>query len=130
MAAGLFLIAAVSVAATAQSTAVKAVQLPFGEWLADVRARQSERGERQEVGDEELGDVTEPIARIIERDRAQVETVQPLETYISRRLRPAAIRMGRQMLIRHRALLGRVSDAYGVPAPLIVAIWGIETNYG
>ena len=34
------------------------------------------------------------------------------------------------MLQRHRALLERASKTYGVPAPVIVALWGIESNFG
>jgi len=34
------------------------------------------------------------------------------------------------MLQRHRVLLERVSKIYGVPAPVIVALWGIESNFG
>ena len=34
------------------------------------------------------------------------------------------------MYARHRILLDQVAKTYGVPAPYILALWGIETNYG
>jgi lytic murein transglycosylase len=38
--------------------------------------------------------------------------------------------MGRQMLQRHAALLARVEKRFGVPPEIIVAIWGLESDYG
>jgi membrane-bound lytic murein transglycosylase B len=102
----------------------------FSEWLAGVRAEALARGIRQEVVEEALGQIDEPLAESIERDREQPETVLPLEAYIAARVRASTVRTGRQMLQRHRALLARVSKTYGVPAPVIVALWGIESNFG
>jgi len=102
----------------------------FSEWLAGVRAEALARGIRQDIVDQALGPIEEPLVSSIERDREQPETVVPLEAYIASRLRPATVRTGRQMLQRYRALLRRVSNNYGVPAPVIVALWGMESNFG
>ena len=102
----------------------------FSEWLAGVRAEALARGIRQDIVDQALGPIEEPLVSSIERDREQPETVLPLEAYIASRLRPATVRTGRQMLQRYRALLRRVSNNYGVPAPVIVALWGMESNFG
>jgi membrane-bound lytic murein transglycosylase B len=45
-------------------------------------------------------------------------------------LTPARIDGGVAFYNEHRALLDRISAQYGVPAPIIVAILGVETNYG
>jgi membrane-bound lytic murein transglycosylase B len=102
----------------------------FSEWLAGVRADALSRGIRQEVVDEALGQIDGPLVESIEHDREQPETLLSLEAYITSRVRASTVRTGRQMLQRHRALLERVSKAYGVPAPVIVALWGIESNFG
>ena len=39
-------------------------------------------------------------------------------------------RKGRELLDRHAALLAQVSETYGVQARFIVALWGIETDFG
>ncbi|MEF2551927.1 lytic murein transglycosylase [Aurantimonas sp. A2-1-M11] len=39
-------------------------------------------------------------------------------------------RQGRALLAKHRAVLGRIEARYGVPAPVIVAIWGRESAFG
>ena len=102
----------------------------FAEWLEGVRAEALTRGIRQEVVDQALGGIDQPLRVVVERDRAQPESVQSLKTYIARRVTPSAIRTARRMLDRHREVLGRVSDQFGVPMPIILSIWGLESNFG
>jgi membrane-bound lytic murein transglycosylase B len=102
----------------------------FAEWLAGVRTEALERGIRQEIVDAALADVSEPLPIILERDRAQAETVFSLEKYLSRRLTAKLIRSGRDAYARERELIDRVGEQYGVPPRIIVAIWGAESNFG
>jgi len=67
---------------------------------------------------------------VLERDRAQAETVLPLENYIRRLLTARRIRHGREVYADYRDLLDRVSKQYGVPSRIIAAIWGVESNFG
>jgi membrane-bound lytic murein transglycosylase B len=102
----------------------------FSEWLAGVRAEALARGLRPEIVDAALAGVEEPQPIILERDRAQAETVFSLEHYIARRLTSKLIMSGREAFARHRDLLEEIGDTYGVPPRIIAAIWGIESNYG
>ena len=102
----------------------------FSEWLAGVRADALDRGIRAEIVDEALATVEEPEPTVIARDRSQAETVLPLENYVARQLRPIVIRTGRDMYARHHKVLTEVADRYGVSPRIIVAIWGIESNFG
>jgi membrane-bound lytic murein transglycosylase B len=102
----------------------------FAEWLAGVRAEALTRGIREETVDAALADVSEPLPIILERDRAQAETVFSLEKYLSQRLTAKLIQRGRDALAQHRELLDQVAARYGVPPSIIVAIWGVESNYG
>jgi lytic murein transglycosylase len=52
------------------------------------------------------------------------------EDYAAIAVTPKRIERGRKLLRKHGALLSRVEREFGVPAPVIVAIWGLETNYG
>jgi membrane-bound lytic murein transglycosylase B len=102
----------------------------FSEWLAGVRAEAIARGVREEIVDAALADVTEPLPIILERDRAQAETILPLEKYIARSLTPKLITAGRDAFATHRELLDQISERYGVPSRIIVAVWGMESNFG
>ena len=102
----------------------------FSEWLSAVRSEALDRGIREDVVREALDSLDEPLPVVIERDRSQAEVVLPLETYIARRLTGSALASGREMYARHRTLLEHVAEDYGVPAPMMLAIWGVESNFG
>ena len=94
----------------------------FSEWLAGVRTEALSRGIRQEIVDEALSNIEEPLPVVIERDRTQAERILPLETYVARRLKPKFIRTARERFEKHRALLTEVGEAYGVSPRIIVEI--------
>lgn len=102
----------------------------FTEFVKGIHDEAIAKGIRPEIADAALANLEEPLPIVIERDRTQAETVLPLETYIERRLTPKRVRTGREMMARHRDLLARVADRYGVPARIVVAIWGVESEYG
>src|ERR1700689_3407892 len=68
----------------------------FSEWLNGVHAEALARGIRQEIVDQALGGVTEPLVDPVQSDLAQPEKVLSLEDFISRHLRPATVRTGPQ----------------------------------
>jgi membrane-bound lytic murein transglycosylase B len=102
---------------------------PFDEWLAEMRAEAASRGIREEILDRALADL-EPVAQILERDRTQAEFVLDVDAYVKRRLTRGTIRTARQMFARHRRLLQRVEKQYGVTGRVLVAVWGLESNFG
>jgi membrane-bound lytic murein transglycosylase B len=103
---------------------------PFGDWLASVRAEAIARGISAELVDRAFDGLAAPEPTVIERDRTQAEFVLDLDAYLRRRLTPVMTRRGRALAAEHRALLARVGAAYDVQPRVVVAIWGIESNYG
>jgi membrane-bound lytic murein transglycosylase B len=71
-----------------------------------------------------------PESTVVERDRSQPELTLSLEQYLSRRVTSAMLRSARTMFSRYRSVLTRVSERYGVPPGVLVAIWGLESNFG
>jgi lytic murein transglycosylase len=68
---------------------------------------------------------------VLSFDRRQRGTFRKsFEEYAATRVTAGRISKGRQLLQRHAALLSRIEQQFGVPAPLIVAIWGLETDFG
>ena len=101
----------------------------FEEFLAGVRTEALSRGISQATLDRALAHLQiEPV--VVARDRAQPETVQSLDAYLAQRLSARTIATAREMHTRHAALLARTEAAYGVPGPTMVAIWGLESNFG
>ncbi|MEW5982289.1 MAG: lytic murein transglycosylase [Acidobacteriota bacterium] len=127
----LLLVAIAVLLSTAGANAVGSAQEQpsFDDWLAALRTEALGRGISERTVTAALGGI-EPLPIVLERDRAQAETTLTIEQYLRQRLTPRVVRTARDMAIRHRQMLGRVSAAYGVPASIVVAIWGLESNFG
>lgn len=102
---------------------------PFADWLAAVRTEAVTRGIRNDILDQAFAGV-EPLAQILDRDHSQAEFTLDLADYLKRRLTAATVRTAQQMYGRHRDLLGRVGEKYGVDPRVVVAVWGLESNFG
>lgn len=68
--------------------------------------------------------------RVLELDRQQPEFTTTFADYLNRRVTIKRVEKGREMLVRHKDLLNRVSKEYGVAPQYLVAFWGLETNFG
>jgi membrane-bound lytic murein transglycosylase B len=111
------------------SGAPTAASEPFDAWLEGVRVEAAERGVSQQVIDEALGDIA-PIERVIQLDRNQPEFRMKFDEYLRNVINQRRIDTGRRMMEEHADLLAEVSVKYGVQPRFIVALWGIETDFG
>jgi membrane-bound lytic murein transglycosylase B len=102
----------------------------FSEWLTELRAEALTKGVRPEVLDAAFADVEQPVETILERDRAQAEFTLPLDQYLKRRLTPSLVRTAQGMFTKSRTLLTEVGKRYGVSPRVVVAVWGLESNFG
>ena len=69
-------------------------------------------------------------ARVLKQDRGQPSLSQSFLEFADRILSADRFRRGRAMLERHSETLARIERDYGVPSAIIVAFWGLETDYG
>lgn len=127
-------IAALSVAALGILLAVlsapaHAADQDFPTWLEGVREEAAARGVSDGILDRALTGV-KPIRRVIELDRNQPEFKLKVDEYLNRVVTQGRIRYGRELLARHADILDEVSRRYGVQKRFIVALWGIETDFG
>ena len=102
---------------------------PFNQWLEELRAEARERGISEKILDTALSDL-EPIERVIELDRQQPEFTLTFQEYRERVVPQSRIDRGRRMMAEHRELLEEIGGEYGVQPRFIVALWGIETDFG
>lgn len=70
------------------------------------------------------------LERVVELDRYQPEFVRPIWEYLDSAVSSTRVSNGREKLAQHRQTAARMEERYGVPAEVLVAIWGIESNYG
>ncbi|HVL34607.1 MAG TPA: lytic murein transglycosylase [Burkholderiales bacterium] len=103
-----------------------------GEFTACVARLQTAaraEGISERVVNEVLGTVTRQD-RVLELDRKQPEFTLPFTEYYNRRVTPERVARGRKLLAEHAAMLRGIERDFGVPAPYLVAFWGLETNFG
>lgn len=100
----------------------------FQTFLTDIRGAALERGIRAETLDAILPNVR-IHRRAVVADRSQAEFVDTYERYL-RRVSPQRIARGQQLMAEHGAMIRRVASEYGVQPRFIVAIIGLESNYG
>ena len=101
----------------------------FAEWREGVRSEALGLGISAAIFDAAFVDV-EPIPRVIELDRSQPEVTLTFDQYVERVVPESRVAKGRKLLADHRDLLEPIGRKYGVPPRFIVALWGIETNFG
>ena len=108
-----------------------AASTPAG--FAECKARLHEQAIAAGVSSETASEVmarAEHLERVIELDRRQPEFSTTFADYLNRRVNDARISQGRELLKEHQELLASVTRETGVPAPYLVAFWGLETNFG
>lgn len=101
----------------------------FPNWLNAFRQEVAADGMAPRVIDSALGDVVYDKA-IISRDRSQGVFRLSFEKFSARLVTPSRLARGRALLQSNAALLREIESRYGVPGPVLVSIWGLETGYG
>jgi membrane-bound lytic murein transglycosylase B len=145
--------AAASIAATAHAQVLRADPVPddavlpgggetvtstaaeagFQGWLSTFRAQAQGQGIRIATLDATLAGVSYS-PRVVELDRAQPDdsgsATALFSDYLARRLEPVREARGRAARDRNVAKLGQLEATTGVPASMVLGIWGMESSYG
>jgi lytic murein transglycosylase len=100
----------------------------FEAWLADFKTEAAAKGISPAAIASSLGGVTLDRA-ILTRDHSQQVFSQSFEEF-SGRMVPPRLSRGSSMMKQYGSVLGRIEQTYGVPGEVLVAIWGLETDYG
>ena len=99
-------------------------------FVRNISAEAAAAGISQDVIASALGGVQQDMA-VLAFDRRQRGTFQKtFEQYVSTRVGAGRINGGRAMLQRHAALLSQIEARFGVPRQILVAIWGLESDFG
>jgi len=101
----------------------------FAAWLRALHAEARQLDISEKTLDAALTGLR-PLPRVIELDRRQPEVTLTYTQYIQRALSASRVQRGKHLLATHRALLMEIGAAYGVQPSVIVALWGMETDYG
>lgn len=101
----------------------------FAEWVA--RFRESARAAGiDEATLSAAFDTVRLRPRAVEADRSQPEFTRTLWDYLDAAVSPQRVATGQQKLAELRTEAEAAAARHGVPAPVLTAVWGIESNYG
>jgi lytic murein transglycosylase len=101
----------------------------FEAWLGRFKAKAAAQGISPAVISSALAGVSyDPT--VVRLDRSQRSFKLSFEEFYARRVGPGLLRRGQSLMRTHQPTLARIEQRFGVPAPILIAIWGLETNYG
>jgi lytic murein transglycosylase len=100
----------------------------FDAWLTDFKSEAAAKGIAPTAINAGLNGVTLDQS-VLSRDRSQHVFNQSFEEF-SGRMVPPRLTRGSNMMKQYGSVLSRIEQAYGVPGEVLVAIWGLETDFG
>jgi lytic murein transglycosylase len=100
----------------------------FQAWLDDFKTEAAAKGISQAAINSSLNGVTLDQG-ILSRDRSQKVFSQSFEEF-SGRMVPPRLSRGANLMKQYGSVLSRIEQTYGVPGEVLVAIWGLETDFG
>src|SRR5215475_5039953 len=100
----------------------------FDAWVADFKTEAAAKGISQQAITAGLAGVTLDQS-VLSRDRSQKVFSQSFEEF-SGRMVPPRMQRGSNMMKQYGSVLSRIEQTYGVPGEVLVAIWGLETDFG
>ena len=101
----------------------------FALWVADFRQSARSAG----ISDATLNaalDTVRFLPRVIDSDRAQPEFTRNVWDYLDSAVSAQRVARGQEKLLQLRSQIDPIAKQYGVPAEVLVAIWGMESSYG
>jgi membrane-bound lytic murein transglycosylase B len=101
----------------------------FAQWRDGFRAQALAAGIRADVFDAAFAGI-EPDDSVVTADRSQPEFTRPVWQYLESAVSPARVRNGQDRLLQNAEGLQRIESTYGVEREAVVAIWGMESNFG
>ncbi|WXL26660.1 lytic murein transglycosylase [Ectopseudomonas mendocina] len=103
--------------------------LTFEEWRSLLRSDAIAAGIDERVFDRAFSGVT-PDPKVMAADSSQPEFTRPVWDYIDGAVSVSRIAQGRVLKTQHRPTLKAIRSAYKVDHEVLIAIWGMESNFG
>jgi lytic murein transglycosylase len=101
----------------------------FDDWLAAFKQEAQGAGVQRDVIDSALSSAVYDDS-VISHDRGQKAFHDSFAKFSAKRVTPYRIKKAKLMLLSYAEAFDKIERRYGVPAPALVAIWGLETEFG
>jgi len=104
-------------------------QTGFEQYIIELKAEALTKGFTQSLINSSFSKV-KFHKRAVTADRKQPEKVETLDTYLPKRVPSWKVKKARELYKQHHVILTEIGNKYGVQPRFIVALWGLETNFG
>jgi len=101
----------------------------FNNFIDEIRTKAINNGVSEHTLDLAFKDI-KPNNQVIKFDRSQAEFSQNFWKYLSSRVSDYRLNNGSRLIQENQKTLQQVYAEYGVPPHIIVAFWGLESNFG
>mgnify|MGYP003966241203 FL=1 len=103
--------------------------ITYHKWLLSLKADALKRGISEATFDIAMNDIV-IIPKVKKLDKKQPETQITFNDYYKRTVNNKRVNIGKNKYEKHKNDLLKIAEVYKVQPRFILAIWGIETNYG
>nr|WP_206018134.1 lytic murein transglycosylase [Pseudoalteromonas sp. Z9A5] len=111
------------------SSVMAKTQAEFQEYLTSLKQEAIAKGYEEKLIDDAFATATYK-EKIVSADKNQPEVKETLETYLPKRVPQWKIDRARKLYGENKEVLEQVAKEFGVQARFIVALWGLESNFG
>ncbi|NMM39713.1 lytic murein transglycosylase [Pseudoalteromonas arctica] len=122
-------LAAILCSACISTSALAKTQAQFDEYVAGLKQEAAQKGYDSQLIDDAFA-TAHFKEKIISADKNQPEVKETLETYLPKRVPQWKIDRARKLYAENKDVLEQVAKEFGVQARFIVALWGLESNFG
>ena len=101
----------------------------FNVWLSSYKKFALKEGVSQETIDIAFKNV-KFLAQVIKYDRKQPEFYEDTITYVNKRASTSRVKTAKKLFKKNKTLFTEVENKFFVEKEILLALWGIETNFG
>ncbi|MGO3645214.1 MAG: lytic murein transglycosylase, partial [Pseudoalteromonas sp.] len=111
------------------TSALANTKAQFNEYVNNLKLEAKQKGYDEKLINDAFQKV-EFKEKVISADKSQPEVKETLETYLPKRVPQWKVDRARKLYKENQQLLDQVAKEFGVQARFIVALWGLESNFG
>jgi len=101
----------------------------FNNWLDNYKKFALKKGVSQETINIAFKNV-KFLDQVIKYDRKQPEFIEDTITYVNKRANSLRRKNAKKLLLKNKALFNEIESKFFVEKEILLALWGIETNFG
>lgn len=102
----------------------------FQAWIKAFYPRAAKQGISRELYQQAFAGITAPDTEVLRKAAFQPEFTTEIWDYLDTAVNAVSVAEGRVMAKKHRAWLAKITARFGVEAPVLLAIWSMESRYG